>query len=263
MDNNKKWLSSLKPIKSLIDDYDMMACGLTNNIQDASEYLVVVSGFQGDSLEEMIQNAKTKKHMGVDENGGVDFKTVDIPYEARKVKLELDEKNIYRFGMGLNTSGLKDTAATTNIAIKAAYSLLDLKCSKIIIRLKQFLRKLIKVVLDEINAVNGTDYQQKDVYFDFKHEIMSNEQENAQIKQMEAQTRQAEVETLLNVATHLDNETFMQLICEQLDIDYEEIKGKLPDPEEAENAVKDAQGVLDSVVVEDEQTAEGNTAGIS
>lgn len=92
---------------------------------------------------------------------------------------------------------------------------------------------------------------------------MSNEQENAQIKQMEAQTRQAEVETLLNVATHLDNETFMQLICEQLDIDYEEIKGKLPDPEEAENAVKDAQGVLDSVVVEDEQTAEGNTAGIS
>lgn len=201
--------------------------------------------------------------MGVDENGGVDFKTVDIPYEARKVKLELDEKNIYRFGMGLNTSGLKDTAATTNIAIKAAYSLLDLKCSKIIIRLKQFLRKLIKVVLDEINAVNGTDYQQKDVYFDFKHEIMSNEQENAQIKQMEAQTRQAEVETLLNVATHLDNETFMQLICEQLDIDYEEIKGKLPDPEEAENAVKDAQGVLDSVVVEDEQTAEGNTAGIS
>lgn len=135
--------------------------------------------------------------------------------------------------------------------------------TKIIIRLKQFLRKLIKVVLDEINAVNGTDYQQKDVYFDFKHEIMSNEQENAQIKQMEAQTRQAEVETLLNVATHLDNETFMQLICEQLDIDYEEIKGKLPDPEEAENAVKDAQGVLDSVVVEDEQTAEGNTAGIS
>ena len=263
MDNNKKWLSSLKPIKSLIDDYDMMACGLTNNIQDASEYLVVVSGFQGDSLEEMIQNAKTKKHMGVDENGGVDFKTVDIPYEARKVKLELDEKNIYRFGMGLNTSGLKDTAATTNIAIKAAYSLLDLKCSKIIIRLKQFLRKLIKVVLDEINAVNGTDYQQKDVYFDFKHEIMSNEQENAQIKLIEAQTRQAEVETLLNVATHLDNETFMQLICEQLDIDYEEIKGKLPDPEEAENAVKDAQGVLDSVVVEDEQTAEGNTAGIS
>ncbi len=78
------------------------------------------------------------------EDGDIDVKTVDIPYQARQAKLELDEKNIYRFGMGLNTSGLKDTNATTNIAIKAAYSLLDLKCSKLEIRLKQFLRKLLK-----------------------------------------------------------------------------------------------------------------------
>ena len=226
-------------------------------------FFVVVAGFQGDNLEEMIQNTKTKKHIGVDEGGSVDFKTVDIPYEARKVKLELDEKNIYRFGMGLNTSGLKDTSATTNIAIKAAYSLLDLRCSKLEIRLKQFLRKIIKVVLDEINAVNGTDYQQKDVYFEFKHEVMSNEQENAQIALTDAQRKQTEVTTLQNIASLLDNETLMQNICEILDIDYEEIKGKLPDPDEAENALKDAQSAIDSVVVEDEQTAEGSAAGIS
>lgn len=36
-------------------------------------------------------------------------------YQARQAKLELDEKNIYRFGMGLNTVGLKDTSATTNM----------------------------------------------------------------------------------------------------------------------------------------------------
>ena len=252
LDNNKNQQSCLKPIKALIDDYDLMACGLTNNIQDAAEYLVVISGFQGDSLEEVMQNTRTKKHIGVDENGGVEFKTVDIPFEARKAKLELDEKSIYRFGMGLNTAGLKDTAATTNIAIKAAYSLLDLKCSKIEIRLKQFLRKLIKVVLQEINENNKTDYQMKDVYFSFEHEIMSNAHENAQIELTESQKKQVEINTLLGLATHLDNETLMQLICEQLDIDYDDIKGKLPDPDEAANAVKDAQGVLDSVVVDSE-----------
>jgi len=260
LDNNKKQHSGLKTVKELIDDYDLMACGLSNNLQDASEYLVVVSGFQGDSMEELIQNTKTKKHIGVEEGGAVDFKTVDIPYEARKVKLELDEKNIYRFGFGLNTSGLKDTSATTNIAIKAAYSLLDLKASKLEIRLKQFLRKIIKVVLDEINKEEGTDYQQKDVKIVFEHEVMSNAQENAQIALTEAQEQQTRIATLLNAAAQLDNETLQKLICEALDIDYEEIKGKLPDPEEAENAVKDAQGVLDSVVVEDEQTAEGNPA---
>lgn len=249
--NNKKQQSCLKPIKALIDDYDLMACGLTNNIQDAAEYLVVVSGFNGDDLEELMQNSRIKKHIGVEENGGVEFKTINIPYEARKAKLELDEKSIYRFGMGLNTSGLKDTAATTNIAIKAAYSLLDLKCSKLVIRLKQFLRKLIKVVLQEINEINGTDYQMKDVYFNFKPEIMSNEQENKQNELTEAQTRQMEVNTLLNIAAQLDNETLMQLICEQLDIDYEEIKGKLPDPQEAVSEVITAQKVLDSVAVEE------------
>ena len=154
--------------------------------------------------------------------------------------------------MGLNTSGLKDTTATTNIAIKAMYSLLDLKCSKLEIRLKQFLRKLIKVVLQEINEANKTDYQMKDVYFCFDHEIMSNAQENAQIELVEAQRTQTVVNVLLGLATYLDNETIMQLVCEQLDLNWNDIKGKIPDPDEAANAVKDAQGVLDSVVVANE-----------
>ena len=203
-----------------------------------------MKGFQGNDLTELQQNLKTKKIVGVDENGGIEVHTVEVPYQARKEKLELDEKGIYRFGMGLNTAGLKDTNATTNVAIKAAYSLLDLKCSKLEIRLKQFLRKLIKVVLQEINDINGTDYQMDQVYFDFGHEIMSNAEENARIELTQAQKKQAEINTLLGLATHLDNETVMQLICDELDIDYNEIKGKLPDPNEADNALKDAQGAL-------------------
>lgn len=263
LDNNKKQHSSLRPVKGLVDDYDLMASSLSNNLVDFDTPIHVVSGFQGDNLDELQQNLKTKKIIGVDEGGGVAVQTVDIPFQARQTKLELDEKNIYRFGMGLNTSGLKDTNATTNIAIKAAYSLLDLKCSKLEIQLKQFLRKIIKVVLQEINDKEGTDYQQKDVYFRFDHEIMSNEQENAQIKLVEAQARQTEITTLLNLAAQLDNETVMQLICEQLDIEYEEIKDKLPDPNEAMNAVMEAQGALNSVVVENESATEGNPAVIS
>ena len=260
LDNNQKQFSSLKPIKDLIDDYDLMACGLSNNLQDASEYLVVVHNFQGDNLDELIQNIRTKKHIGVDEDGGVEYKTVDIPYQARLTKLELDEKNIYRFGGGLNLSSLKDTSATTNIAIKSAYALLDMRCNKLEIRLKQLLRKLLKVVLKEINDVNGTDYQQKDVYFDFEREVMSNAQENAQIDLTEAQRKQTEITTLQNVATLLDDETLMQLICEQLDISYDDIKDKLPDPNEAENAVNDAQGALNGVVVDEQQAEESATS---
>ena len=191
--------------------------------------------------------------IGVGEDGDVDVKTVDIPYQARQAKLELDEKNIYRFGMGLNTSGLKDTNATTNIAIKAAYSLLDLKCSKLEIRLKQFLRKLLKPVLDEINEHNKTDYQMKDVYFNFKREVMSNAQENAQIKLTEAQEQSVRINTLLNLAAQLDSETLMQNICEVLDIDYEEIKDRLPDLENADESLLAAESAIEGEDISDEE----------
>lgn len=249
-DNCKKQHSTLKPIKALIDDYDLMSCGLSNNIQDANEVLYVVKGFEGDNLDELHFNTKTKKLIGVPDDGDVEIRTIDIPYEARQTKLELDEKNIYRFGMALNTSGLKDTNATTNLAIKAAYSLLDLKANKIEKRLKQFIRKLLKIVLAEINERNGTDYQQSDVYFAFDREIPTNEQENAQIELTDAQRKQTEITTLLNIATHIDNETLMQLICEQLDIDYNDIKDKLPDPEES--TPYKAQSAIDAIVPEDD-----------
>lgn len=263
-DNNKKQRSNLHPIKDLIDDYDLHASSLTNNLVDFDTPIYAVRGFDGDDehLEELGVNLKSRKVIGTPEEGSLEVHTVEVPYQARKEKLELDEKNIYRFGMGLNISGLKDTAATTNIAIKAAYSLLELRCSKMEINLKRFMRKIIKVVLAEINKANGTDYQQKDVYFVFDHEIMSNAQENAGIKLTEAQTRQMEITTLLNLAAQLDNETLMQLICEQLDIEWEEIKDKLPDPDEAENEVANAQNGLNGVVVEDEQTAEGSSAAV-
>lgn len=249
LDNCQKQFSGLKPIKDLIDDYDLMSCGLSNNIQDTNEALYVVSGFEGDNLDELMMNIKSKKHIGVSEDGSVEIKTIDIPYQARQAKLDLDEKNIYRFGQALNTAGLKDTTATTNLAIKAAYSLLDLKANKLEIRLKQFMRKLLKVVLKEINDLNGTDYRQSDVYFNFEREIPTNAQENAQIELTEAQRKQTEITTLLNLATQLDSETQMQLICEQLDIDYEEIKDKLPKQEE--NDPYAAQSALNAIQSEE------------
>ena len=226
LDNNKKQLSGLKPIKAIIDDYDLMACGLSNNIQDSAEAYFVVSGFQGDNLDELIQNVKVKKHIGVDAGGSLDVKTVDIPYQARLTKLQLDETNIYRFGMGFNSAQLGD-GNITNVVIKSRYALLDLKCDKLEKNLKKFLREMIKIILDDINQRNGTDYRQKDVYFDFEREIITNASDNAAIKKTEADTKAVEINLLMGLAQVLDSETVVQLICEQLDIDYNEIKNKI------------------------------------
>ena len=252
IDNGAKQFSGLKPVKDLIDDYDLMACSLSNNLQDFTDAIYVVSGFQGADLDELMQNIKTKKHIGTSPDGKLDIKTVDIPYEARKVKLELDEKNIYRFGMGFNSAQLGD-GNITNVVIKSRYALLDLKCNKLEMRLKKFLRNIIKVVLDEINKANGTDYQLKNVYIKFQREIITNAQDNAQIQLTDAQRQGQQINNILAAANMLDDETVIEAICNILDIDYEEIKDKLP---EREGSTQDAVGLLDAVVHDEEDGAD-------
>ena len=257
LDNNKKQWSSLKPIKDLIDDYDLMASSLSNNLIDFDHPLYVVKGFQGQSLDELQQNLKTKKMIGTSPDGGVEIHTVDVPYEARKAKMELDEKNIYRFGFGLNLSGLKDTSATTNIAIKAAYSLLDLRCNRLETQLKRFLRRIVNVVVDEINEQQKTDYQSDSVWFDFHHEVMSNEQENAQIELTDAQKKQTEVNTLMSLSQILGDEQTVRMICDVLDIDYNDIKDQIP----KQDPYADLEKQLGGDSGGDEPTPEGSATG--
>lgn len=245
LDNCKKQWSGLKPIKPIIDDYDIMSCGLSNNLIDFDHPLHVVKGFQGDNLEELSQNLKTKKMIGVDSEGGVEVHTVDVPYQARLTKMQEDEKNIYRFGMGFNSAQLGD-GNVTNVVIKSRYALLDLKCNKLEIKLKQFLKKILKIVLAEINRLDGTDYQMKDVWFDFEREVMTNASDNALIEKTDAETQQVRLNSILNVATVLDDETILKSICDILELNYEEVKDKIDDMDEL---VK-TEDLLDKIVPE-------------
>jgi SPP1 family phage portal protein len=259
LDNCKKQFSGLKPIKALIDDYDMHACSLSNNLVDFDTPLHVVSGFQGDNLDELQQNLKTKKIVGVDSEGDVQVRTVDIPYQARKEKLDIDEKNIYRFGMGLNTFGLKDTSATTNIAIKSAYTLLKMKADKMEKRLRKVLKQIIKIVLAEINQENGTDYQLSDVYFDFQREPIVNETENIQNAKIEAETRQIEVNTILNVAANVGDEQTLKAICDIMEWDFDELQSQVEKLKEEQNTA-DARAMLEGVVTDEQTPTAGSEA---
>ena len=259
LDNCKKQFSGLKPIKGLIDDYDMMECGLSNNLQDFDKPIHLVRGFQGDNLDELQQNIRTKKILGVDDGGGLEILTVDVPYQARKTKADEDEKNIYRFGMAFNSAQVGD-GNITNVVIRSRYTLLDLKANKLIKRLKRFLKDPIKVVLDEINAKNHTDYQYSDVIIEFVPVIPTNESENASIAQIEAQTEQLKINNILSAATLIGDEETLKAICGILELDFDELKGQLEKLNEAKNTAE-AQTLLEGVMT-DEQQAEVGTGTI-
>lgn len=243
LDNNKKRYSGLKPIKKLIDDYDLMNCGLSNNLQDFADAIYVVSGFKGTDLDALQKNIKTKKMIGTSEHGGLDIKTIDIPYEARKIKMELDEKNIYKFGMGFNSNQVGD-GNITNIVIKSRYTLLDLKCNKLEKYLRSFLKPMIQIELDEINQEKGTNYNIKDVIVHLDRVIPTNEKDNAEIEKVKAETKQIEINVILDSATKLDDETIIKALCDILDVDYEEIKNRLEITRiDLEQASKQLEGV--------------------
>ena len=259
LDNCKKQFSGLKAIKGLIDDYDMMECGLSNNLQDFDKPIHLVRGFEGDNLDELQQNIMTKKILGVDSDGGLDILTVNVPYQARKTKADEDEKNIYRFGMGFNSAQAGD-GNITNVVIRSRYTLLELKANKMINRIKRFLKSIIKVVLDEINAKNGTAYLYSDVTVDIKPVVMVNETENAQNKMTEAQIEQMRINTLLSVGDLIGNEEVLKGICDVLELDFDNMKGQLDRLNEAQ-ATAQAQATLEGVMT-DEQTAETGAAAI-
>ena len=246
LDYTKKQHSGLKPIKGLIDDYDLHACSLSNNLSDFDTPLYVVSGFQGDNLDELQQNLKTKKIVGVDSEGGVTVQTVEIPYQARQAKLEMDEKNIYIFGMGFNPAQVGD-GNITNIVILSRYTLLDLKKSKFEKRLKKLLKQFIKIELDEINEEHGTDYQMSDITIDLTPDIPTNEAENLANEKLKAETQQIRINSILNVAIQIGDEAALQAICDILEIDFDDVKDqvkKLQEERDTENAQANLEGVV-------------------
>jgi hypothetical protein len=257
LDNNKKQFSGLKPIKHIIDDYDLHACSLSNNLKDFDTPLHVVKGFDGhgeEGLNKLQTNLKTKKIVGVDAEGDVEVRTVDIPYQARKEKLELDKEGIFTFGMGFDPTKVGD-GNITNVVIKSRYTLLDLKANALEKRLKKLLKKIIKVVLDEINTVNDTDYQLKDVKFDFERSITTNETENIQNAKIEAETKQLEVNTILNIAANVGDEQTLKALCDVMDWDFDELQGEIEKIQE-ENNLNNAKKTLETVIPEDEPIIE-------
>lgn len=250
LSNNKKEFSGLKPIKGLIDDYDLHACALSNNLKDFDTPLYAVKGFDGDDLGELQTNLKTMKMIGVGEGGDLEVRTVEIPYQARKEKLIIDKEAIFMFGQGFDPTNVGD-GNITNIVILSRYALLELKADKLQPRLEAVLDEIIEVVLAEINEEYGTDYQLTDIEYKFTRSMMTNESENIANEKVKAETKQIVINMILNVAAQIGDEETLKLICEELDLDYDELKGQIEKRNEAQNLI-DAKAALEGVVVDDE-----------
>lgn len=223
LSNNKNESTDLEPIKPLIDDYDLMACFLSNNLQDFAEAIYVVKGFRGDDLSKLRQNIKSKKTVGVGDNGGVDVKTVEIPVAARQAKLDIDKEAIYKFGMGFDSTQMGD-GNITNVVIKSRYALLDMKANKAEVRLRAMISWINEMIVSDINRRFNKAYKAVDIKVNITRETMVNQTDIVTSAKTEAETKKLIVESVLLVSPRLDDESVLKLICEQYELDWEEVQ---------------------------------------
>jgi SPP1 family phage portal protein len=226
LQNNRGKTNDLQPIKDLIDDYDMMACALSNNLIDFDHPIYAVIGYEGDNLSTLVTNLKTKKTVGVGENGGIDVITTNIPVEARKAKLEIDKEAIYKFGMGFDSSQTGD-GNITNVVIKSRYSLLDLKCNKIEVRLRVVLKEMLQLIVDNINELHGKAYDASEIEITMTRDVMANKIDNASITKTEAETNQILINNIMTAAQRLDDRTVLELLAGILEVDPDEVEKAL------------------------------------
>lgn len=226
LSNNKQERNDLAPIKALIDDYDLMAAYLSNNLQDFTDAIYVVKGYPGDNLDTLKQNLKSRKAIGVSPDGDVEIKTIDIPVEARKTKLEIDKEAIYHFGMAFDPTQVGD-GNITNIVIKSRYALLDMKCNKMEPRLRALIKWCNQLIVEDINRRNNTNYNADDITVTITRNTPVNENDLVANDKLAAETKQVTIQTILAVAAQLDSESLLRMICDEFELDYDEVQKRL------------------------------------
>ena len=106
-------------------------------------------------------------------------------------------------------------------------------------RLRSFLQPIIEIILNEINDKYKTNYMQRDIVLDFTRQIMTNSLDNAEIEKMGAETRQTQINTLLNAIGQLPEEVITKQICSILDLNFDEVQALLKENRETRKSINE------------------------
>lgn len=184
--NNRNATTDLEHIKGLIDAYDLISSEGTNNFLDLIELYWVIYGFGGDeasTIMKKLQINKAVNMMGSGADGRVEAKQVELPVAGRLEFLKMLRKDIFHFGMGVDTDSDKFGNAPSGVSLKFQYTLLDQKAGNMIAKLKKVIKGLLWYVTEDYNSKHGTNYNADDIQVDINKNIVTNDVETVNMIQ--------------------------------------------------------------------------------
>lgn len=161
-------------IRSWVDIYDITVSDFANNIDDFQDVYWILKNYNGQDLDEFMDDLKVNRAMKVGEGGDAKAETIQIPTEARTKFLDIVNTNIFKFGMGVDADALGD-GSITNVVIRSRYAQLDLKANALQGQIEIFLEELLYFVNKYHEMTHKTVYE--DVTPVFDRSFIINEQE--------------------------------------------------------------------------------------
>lgn len=157
--NNAKELPDLKMIKGLIDAYDLICSEGTNSLLDLVELYWVIAGYGGETANLIAKKLQVNRAVQIsDSSGKVETKQVELPIEGRIQWLQLLRKDIFHFGMGVDTDSERLGNAPSGVSLKFQYAMFHLKINGILPEIKKALKSFFWFLTEDCNRKNGTEY---------------------------------------------------------------------------------------------------------
>lgn len=175
---NEEEMPLVQQIKSLIDDYDKQKSDNSNNLEELPNGgIYVIRNYDGTDLGEFRHNLSIYRAVKVTDEGGLESINLKIDTEAYKTHMEINRKDIYEFGRGVDTQAQDFGTAPSGIALKFLYADLDMDANDIESEFQASLEQLRWFIDAHIHNTMGKDYSDESVDFIFNRDIMINEAE--------------------------------------------------------------------------------------
>lgn len=148
---NGRHSSLTNAVRTMIDVYDVTVSDFANNLIDIQDAFIVLknSGYgSGIAYDEQLDLLRSFKVTESD----ADFKTVEVPYQARQVLLDMLKADIYAALRGVDVGRISG-GNLTNTAIRALYSDIDLWADQA----EWWVKDWVRAVMDTLAAYMGVE----------------------------------------------------------------------------------------------------------
>ncbi len=180
--NNEREESDLTLIKGLVDAYDLISSEGTNNLLDLVDLYWVIRGYGGEAAGSIAKKLAINKAVHIDDSeGGVEAKQVQLPVEARIQWLNMLRRDIFHFGMGVDTDNEDWQKAPSGVALKMRYSSFKLKAGSIAPYLRKAIGQLCSFVAEDLDRKDGGGRSKMQVQVILNESDMSDDLETVQI----------------------------------------------------------------------------------